>query len=238
MSDRNGAARARSRRVLWVTLLAAPVAAVGSTVALYSPASAFVPPDPNVPFEGNLQICHAAGGSGNYSTPPPANVSGIISGHQFHAGDIIPPVLYFENGNLVFFPGLNWTAEGQAIYANDCVAVAPTTAAPTTAAPTTAAPTTAAPTTAAPTTAAPTTAAPTMAAPAGPTTAPPAGPTTAPPASPTTAPPASPTTAPPALPETGSSSTLPLAAAAAGLIAVGGLLVVKTRRAAAEGPER
>ena len=55
-------------------------------------------------------------------------------------GDIIPPVSPYHSG-------LNWTAEGQAIWENDCNIPTPTTEAPTTEAPTTEAPTTEAPTT-------------------------------------------------------------------------------------------
>lgn len=50
-------------------------------------------------------------------------------------GDIIPPVTPYHSG-------LNWTAQGQAIWENDCNIPTPTTETPTTETPTTEAPTT------------------------------------------------------------------------------------------------
>jgi len=55
-------------------------------------------------------------------------VAQALKDAQTEWGDIIPPVEGFHNG-------LNWTAEGQAIFNNDCNFVTPVT--PTTEAPTT-----------------------------------------------------------------------------------------------------
>lgn len=84
-----------------------------------------------------VEICH---GTASYKNPYVINepaADGDVQGHAGHTGpifypeipkgtvwgDIIPPFYYLtQPGNVVeYFPGLNWTAEGQAIYENDCV---------------------------------------------------------------------------------------------------------------------
>ena len=46
----------------------------------------------------------------------------FFSGIEEQWGDIIPPFYYDDGGEEpAFFPGLNWDADGQAIYENDCV---------------------------------------------------------------------------------------------------------------------
>jgi hypothetical protein len=77
-----------------------------------------------------VEICHATSSYKNpYRIEKPA-ADGDVSGHAGHTGpvfypeipkhtawgDIIPPFTY--NGGT--FPGLNWDADGQAIYENDC----------------------------------------------------------------------------------------------------------------------
>ncbi|WP_314507063.1 hypothetical protein [uncultured Microbacterium sp.] len=77
-----------------------------------------------------VQICHATSSYKNpYIVNEPA-ADGDVSGHADHTGevfypaipkhtawgDIIPPFSY-DGG---YFEGLNWDAEGQAIYKNDC----------------------------------------------------------------------------------------------------------------------
>jgi|GEM_PF-3069078 len=47
------------------------------------------------------------------------------SGHSDHGADIVPPFDYQKGSDVIHFPGLNWTAEGQAILANDCQAPKP-----------------------------------------------------------------------------------------------------------------
>ena len=42
------------------------------------------------------------------------------SGHPQHAADIVPPFSYVKHGQTINYPGLNWDAEGQAIYNNGC----------------------------------------------------------------------------------------------------------------------
>lgn len=75
-----------------------------------------------------ILICHATGNEGHYSTPTPTkqqifNDNGHNSGGGVHPGDIIPPFAAGEHGGQSWgdFPGLNWDAEGQAIYNNGCV---------------------------------------------------------------------------------------------------------------------
>ncbi|MBT2518030.1 LPXTG cell wall anchor domain-containing protein [Streptomyces sp. ISL-90] len=96
-----------------------------------------VPPDPNVEVD-KVEICHSTGSHQNpYVINEPA-ADGDVSGHADHDGpiwfpgieeewgDIIPPFTY-DGGS---FPGLNWSAEGQAIFANDCKIPPPAPPAP------------------------------------------------------------------------------------------------------------
>lgn len=92
-----------------------------------------------------ITICHATNSNTNpYVTESPAiNSSGafageLAGGHNHHTGpiwflgietkwgDIIPPYEFQpDEGPLFVYAGLNWTAEGQAIYNNDCAAPEP-----------------------------------------------------------------------------------------------------------------
>lgn len=107
------------------------IAAAGLVVGL-----ALVPATPalgSAPPAHKVVICHA--------TPPDtarngwhainvdvASVGYRHSGHQAkHDADIIPPYAYGKFS----YAGKNWTDEGQAIWANDCKAVAPTPKTPT-----------------------------------------------------------------------------------------------------------
>jgi len=93
--------------------------------------------DCNVPEDGepgdiNVTICHATASQNNPYQQISPSVNSIVNpnGHGTHTGpvffpdieepwgDIIPP---FEYGDNESFPGLNWDADGQAIYFNDCV---------------------------------------------------------------------------------------------------------------------
>ncbi|MFL6089731.1 MAG: hypothetical protein ACJ71Z_06295 [Aeromicrobium sp.] len=86
----------------------------------------------------NVTICHATNSSTNpYDVISPA-AEGAVNGHAGHTGpvfqagatswgDIIPP---FNDINHTSFGGLNWTAEGQAIYNNGCNPVAAPAVAP------------------------------------------------------------------------------------------------------------
>lgn len=87
-----------------------------------SPASA------DAPNGHQIEICHATGDPWHYSTPNPPKHQiyddhGHNSGGGVHPGDIIPPFSPGEQGSHTWlnFPGLNWDAEGQAIYNNGCV---------------------------------------------------------------------------------------------------------------------
>ncbi len=105
------------RRLAWLA-----VAGLAST-AMLAPSSSALAAQPDT-----IIICHSTGADTNpYVVHTPAK-SGDVSGHADHTGpvwfdgitvewgDIIPPFDY-PGGS---FPGLNWTAEGQAFYNNDC----------------------------------------------------------------------------------------------------------------------
>jgi hypothetical protein len=62
-------------------------------------------------------ICHQNQGSKEYSQAPVDFNSYNLHGHDGHDGDIIPP---FTDGQGNSYPGKNWDAEGQAIWANGC----------------------------------------------------------------------------------------------------------------------
>ncbi len=101
------------------------------------------------PAEHKVTLCHATHSESNpYVTITVDYHSIIQAGHGDHAGpiysaelpkhtawgDIIPP---FDFGGDAVYAGMNWTDEGQAVFAEDCTAVVvpPTTTPPTTAPP-------------------------------------------------------------------------------------------------------
>ena len=90
------------------------------------PASFFIAHAQNAPEK--IDICHATNSHNNPYNSQSPNESADVSGHDGHDGpvwfdgiteswgDIIPPFDY-DGGS---YPGKNWTAEGQAIYNNNC----------------------------------------------------------------------------------------------------------------------
>ena len=81
------------------------------------------------PPDNNLTICHATNADGNpyvVNTPSVSSEGVLGGGHADHTGpiwfpgidvmwgDIIPAFWYEPTG--IHYPGVNWTAEGQAIY--------------------------------------------------------------------------------------------------------------------------
>jgi hypothetical protein len=103
-------------------------------------ASATQPPNHRV------TICHATGADSNpyvVVTPDIASAGFLQGGHDGHTGpiwvsgdqaahqkwgDIIPPYQYVRaDGTTFVFGGLNWTAQGQAIWNNGCAAPGETT---------------------------------------------------------------------------------------------------------------
>ncbi len=87
------------------------------------------PNDPP-PVDGNVDICHANVSQQNPYTGMSPTEDDVVSLHADHSGpvffpeadswgDIIPPFDYGDDDELSF-PGLNWNAEGQEIYFNDC----------------------------------------------------------------------------------------------------------------------
>jgi uncharacterized repeat protein (TIGR01451 family) len=80
-------------------------------------------------------ICHANSSDTLRYVINTPNKNGDVDGHAGHTGpiwnpslkadhdwwgDIIPPFDYNEDGTTQHFPGLNWDANGQAWFANDC----------------------------------------------------------------------------------------------------------------------
>ncbi|HUR52098.1 MAG TPA: hypothetical protein VMZ11_08240 [Mycobacteriales bacterium] len=105
------------------------IAGVSALVAVPWPASAAA-------SSGDKQtICHATSSDTNAYVVETPNKDGDVSGHAGHTGpvwgptlkgqhiswgDIIPPFDYPADGGVGHFPGLNWDADGQAWFANDC----------------------------------------------------------------------------------------------------------------------
>ena len=84
---------------------------------------------------GKQTICHATASNTNPYVINTPNKNGNVSGHAKHTGplwtpglkkahqwwgDIIPPFDYNDHGTAAHFAGLNWTAAGQAWFANGC----------------------------------------------------------------------------------------------------------------------
>jgi hypothetical protein len=122
-----------ARRLSWLVVVGM------ASAALFLPSTASIAAEPKT----EITICHGTGSDSNpYVTESPAiNSSGtdaglLAGGHNSHTGpvwhpgivggwgDIIPP---YDYAPINFhYDGLNWTAEGQAIYNNDCNIPEPT----------------------------------------------------------------------------------------------------------------
>ncbi|MDX6265792.1 MAG: hypothetical protein QOD70_532 [Frankiales bacterium] len=87
-----------------------------------------------------VTICHGTNSNNNPYVVETPDKDGDVSGHAGHTGpvwdatlkaehiawgDIIPPFEYTDGGVVLQFAGLNWSAAGQAIYANGCKPVTP-----------------------------------------------------------------------------------------------------------------
>jgi hypothetical protein len=100
----------------------AAIAGIGLAVAGASPA--FATGGSNNGSE-KISYCHAkpadtAKNGWNYLT---TSVNAFFkSGHPQHAADIVPPFTYEKQGQTINFPGMNWDAEGQAVFNNGCKA--------------------------------------------------------------------------------------------------------------------
>jgi hypothetical protein len=127
---------ARSKFMVVVVAVLATAAAI--VLIARTSASGLTPP-PSGEVIVKVSICHSTGSQQNPYVINEPDASGDVQGHAGHTGpvwtpgasswgDIIPPFTY--SGGT--FAGLNWTAQGQAIYANDCepVDTPPTTAGP------------------------------------------------------------------------------------------------------------
>jgi Domain of unknown function (DUF5979) len=120
-------------------IVAAVPLLLGSLVYVAAVAGGLTPPDPNVVVD-KVEICHRTNANTHpYEINEPA-ADGDVSGHADHTGpvwnetlkaqhivwgDIIPPFKFEDNTGEHDFPGLNWDAEGQAIFENDCEPVEP-----------------------------------------------------------------------------------------------------------------
>ncbi|HEU0248043.1 MAG TPA: hypothetical protein VFR38_13240, partial [Gaiellaceae bacterium] len=77
-----------------------------------------------------VTLCHATSSQTNPYVVITTDDDGVLgagssggNGHDSHSGDIIPPFDYTDNkGNPQSYPGKNWDAAGQAIFANGCEA--------------------------------------------------------------------------------------------------------------------
>jgi hypothetical protein len=97
--------------------LSSTVLAVGQSVTLCHADHAATKPyeivTTDIASDGLVQGGHADhGGDGVYYDG--------AKGDKFDWGDIIPPYSADTDDGPFLYPGLNWTAEGQAIFKNDC----------------------------------------------------------------------------------------------------------------------
>lgn len=70
-----------------------------------------------------IEFCHATGSESNPYNLIETSVNAFFqAGHDTHQNfeDIVPPFSYIKFGEQVDFPGLNWDAEGQAIFNAGC----------------------------------------------------------------------------------------------------------------------
>lgn len=83
---------------------------------------------PTAPNDHQIAICHATGSDSNPYTiayPSKKQISednGHMTGQGVHPDDIIPPFEEGEHGNSSWdaFAGMNWDADGQMVFNNDC----------------------------------------------------------------------------------------------------------------------
>jgi len=115
--------------------------AVGMMLAVTGGGAGGLTPPPTGQVVQKVDICHATGSQQNPYVINQPDATGDVSGHADHTGpiftpganswgDIIPPFTFQDQSGTHTFAGLNWTAEGMAIYANDCNLVPVTTTAP------------------------------------------------------------------------------------------------------------
>jgi hypothetical protein len=87
---------------------------------LSSPAPVVTPPP--APSASVVTFCHATGDASNpYAQLTLDGEAFVAADHGSHSGDIIPPSLIVVRGNVAYFPGSNWDANGQAIFNNSCI---------------------------------------------------------------------------------------------------------------------
>jgi len=105
-------------------------------------------PESHPPSNGNANgrqvICHATSSDTRPYHRIELNVNGVLGGHTKPGplwsvtakadgtrwADIIPPFDYNNHGTPAFYPGLNWTAAGRAIFAAGCEVTRPVVSVP------------------------------------------------------------------------------------------------------------
>ena len=117
-----------------VSIVAAVVGAQAAGVGLAQAALDFVPHARGTVSDSSnrghtpVTLCHATASQTNPYVVITTDDDGVLgaghssgNGHDSHGGDIIPPFDYTDNkGDARSYPGLNWDAAGQAIFADGC----------------------------------------------------------------------------------------------------------------------
>lgn len=71
----------------------------------------------------SVQFCHnPPGNPGKYNNLNTSVNAFFNAGHPNHAGDIVPPFYYLSKSQTEYFEGMNWTAQNQLIWENNCEA--------------------------------------------------------------------------------------------------------------------
>ncbi|MFL5967182.1 MAG: hypothetical protein ACJ747_11575, partial [Gaiellaceae bacterium] len=84
--------------------------------------------EPVVRGATKVTLCHATSSETNPYVQESVDDDSIVkeNGHGSHPGDIIPPFFYVDGGETNHYPGMNWDAQGQAIWTNGCDVPPPT----------------------------------------------------------------------------------------------------------------
>jgi uncharacterized repeat protein (TIGR01451 family) len=99
--------------------------AAGGLVSSAGLAAAAMTQGPDVPLvQGatKVTLCHATPSEKNPYVQIQVDDDSVVkeNGHGGHPDDIIPPFEYVEDGVTKHYPGMNWDAQGQAIWLKGC----------------------------------------------------------------------------------------------------------------------